>query len=126
MRRAERDADPDPYPDPSAARIHNAGRLPAQPFPTRRPPLQLEKPRATPAGSLQTKPAAPLSPESRRSLGAENGCAPQETGASDALLDHQLQQVAHPAAVPPLVVVPAHQLEEPLVQLDARALVKDG
>ena len=44
----------------------------------------------------------------------------------DALVDHQLEQVAHAVAVAPLVVVPADQLEEAVVQLHAGALVEDA
>ena len=39
--------------------------------------------------------------------------------------DHVLQQVHAAVAVAPLVVVPADQLEEPAVQLDAAAGVED-
>src|ERR1051325_152836 len=43
----------------------------------------------------------------------------------NSLLDHELQQIGHAAAVAPFVVVPAHELEEPFVQLDAGTLVED-
>src|SRR5206468_11634234 len=39
---------------------------------------------------------------------------------------HVFEQVGHAATVPPLVVVPAHELEEAFVQLDARAGVVNG
>src|ERR1035437_5939797 len=45
---------------------------------------------------------------------------------SNSLLDHEFQEVRHAAAIAPLVVVPAYQLEEPLVQLDAGALIVNG
>src|SRR5690606_17854642 len=37
--------------------------------------------------------------------------------ASDSLLKHQLDEIANAATVTPFVVIPAHQLEEALVQL---------
>ena len=39
--------------------------------------------------------------------------------------DHVFQQVADAVAVAPFVVVPAHQLEEALVQFNAGALVEN-
>jgi hypothetical protein len=44
----------------------------------------------------------------------------------NAFLDHEPDQVGDTAAITPLVVVPAHQFEKPLVQLDAGAGVEDG
>src|SRR5438128_1852461 len=42
------------------------------------------------------------------------------------LADHVAQQIDAAMGVAPLVVVPAHQLEEAAVQLDARAGVEDA
>ena len=44
----------------------------------------------------------------------------------DALLEHQLDEVADAATVTPFVVIPAHELEEVLVQFDAGTGVEDG
>src|SRR5436190_18999647 len=41
------------------------------------------------------------------------------------LRDHHLRQLRHAAGVAPLVVVPADELEEVLVELDAAARVED-
>jgi hypothetical protein len=45
---------------------------------------------------------------------------------SDSLLDHEFEQVSYAAAVAPFIVVPAHKLEETLVQLDPGALIENG
>src|SRR5262249_14407606 len=41
------------------------------------------------------------------------------------LADDVLQQVRDAVAVTPFIIVPAHELEEPLVQLNAGALIED-
>src|SRR5262245_48128855 len=51
-------------------------------------------------------------------------CNKRSTGLQP-LADDVLHQVADAVGVAPFVVVPAHELEEPLVELDARAFVKD-
>ena len=56
---------------------------------------------------------------------SESPASPDLAEALETFADHVLDQVANAVAVTPLVVVPADQLEEPLVQLDARAAVKD-
>src|ERR1017187_2226891 len=44
---------------------------------------------------------------------------------SNSFADHVLQQFRYAAAIAPLVVVPAYQLEKPLVQFDAGTLIED-
>src|SRR5437763_9690939 len=44
---------------------------------------------------------------------------------SQSFFDHVLQQISHAIAVAPFVVVPAHQLEEALVQFDPGAFVEN-
>jgi hypothetical protein len=65
-------------------------------------------------------------PKQKRRLAAEPPFPTNANQESNSFANHELQQVRHAAAIAPLVVIPAHQLEETLVQLDARATVKDG
>ena len=44
---------------------------------------------------------------------------------SHSFLYHVLQQIRYAAAIPPLVVIPAHQLKKTLVQLDSGALIEN-
>src|SRR5262245_28949777 len=75
------------------------------------------------------RPHSKVSPRSVPATGAAGRSARRLASrrneiSGSALGDHELEQVHAAVRVAPLVVVPAHQLEEPAVQLDARAGVE--